>query len=66
MTQSTAIENKEEAISRFKSRVQQYGLQWTSAVPPEAYKELQECNKFLDANDRREALGFTQHKGATR
>ena len=47
-----------EAMTKFRELVGQYGLQWTAAVPKEAYEQLRECNKVLNTKDRREALGF--------
>lgn len=47
-----------EAMAKFKKLTQQYGLQWTAAVPKEAFEQLQECNKVLTTKDRREALGL--------
>lgn len=45
-------------MAKFKKLVQQYGLQWTAAVPQDAHEQLRECNKLLGTKDRREALGL--------
>jgi hypothetical protein len=49
---------KEEAIERFKQLIGQYGIQWTAAVPREAFDALADCNRVLNADDRRRALGL--------
>lgn len=49
---------RQEAMEKFKTLVQQYGLQWTASVPRGAYNQLAACNKVLTMKDRREALGF--------
>lgn len=49
---------KDAAMTRFKALVARYGLQWTAAVPREAYDQLAECNRVLTTRDRREALGL--------
>lgn len=50
--------SRTEAMDKFRDLVRQHGLQWTAAVPKEAYEQLRECNKVLTTKDRREALGF--------
>ncbi len=50
--------SRTEAMTKFKELVQKHGLQWTAAVPKEAYEQLRECNKVLTTKDRLEALGF--------
>lgn len=49
---------KDAAISQFKALTARYGLQWTAAVPREAYDQLAACNRVLTTSDRREALGL--------
>jgi hypothetical protein len=49
---------KEEAKTAFRALVNQYGLRWTAAVPREAYERMDEVNKVLTEQDRREAVGL--------
>ena len=49
---------KDAAMTRFKALVTRYGVQWTAAVPREAYAQLAECNRVLSVRYRREALGL--------
>jgi hypothetical protein len=57
MTQNHKL-SRDQASSQFKSLVDQYGLQWTAAVPREAHDRLVACNAVLTEKDRREALGL--------
>ena len=50
--------SKDAAMTKFKALVSRYGVQWTAAVPREAYAQLAECNRVLSVHDRREALGL--------
>lgn len=57
MSQQVTL-TREQAMDKFKGLVRQYGLQWTAALPREAYEQLRECNMVLTTKDRREALGY--------
>ncbi len=50
--------SREQAMSKFKQLVGRHGIQWTAAVPRQAYDELAACNEVLTTADRREALGL--------
>lgn len=54
--------DRETAIAKFQALVKRYGLQWTASVPREAWDTLAECNKVLNEEGRRTALGLRPAK----
>jgi hypothetical protein len=50
--------SKETAERLFVALVAKYGLQWTAAVPREAYDSMAAVNAVLSTTDKRRALGL--------
>lgn len=51
---------KEEAMKEYRALVSRYGLKWTPRAVPDqwAWDRMEEVNKVLTTEDRREAIGL--------
>lgn len=47
---------KEQAQAKFLELVRRYGLNWTAAVPREAYEQMNAVSQVLSSDEKREAL----------
>lgn len=50
---------RDEAMTTFRELVRRHGLRWTARDIPQVHWDLlNDCNKVLTEDDRREAIGL--------